>query len=377
MDHPLAASGESQGLEVKGVLQEVNVEDAIMHSDGLVPCELLPAQCSLVDGVLVQTNQPPFDVIDRVADRMMRLRPLDEFDAWLDIDFRNLIRQIHGNAHLWLFEYSPRTRLFLKLVSELFEPSDSLCHPHLMAGTSGLTVRQVMQQLAIRLRDALKAKDFQRQDRNWRGEAKRREVSINNYVNGLFEVYSKLLVLRLDFYLARLSTKEVDELLTGTKRWRDSDFDEITLRVDRLLNNRRTNAAFAQWVGYIVKFEFAPERGYHAHAIIFYHGSNVKNDSFHGLAIENYWIDKITAGLGTCHCANRSENKKKYRYVAVGMIDHRDAQKRVHLGRVINYLCKTDLNITSKRTAGQKLIRKGQLPRLTERRRTGRRRLRH
>lgn len=347
-------------------------EDILTLCDGFLPPEFLPLELQSDKGTFVNAHRPPFNAIDRVLDQLANHPDPDELDAWDDEAFRSLVKQVHDHEQSWPYQYSPRAQLFLSSVRELFAHHHQITDSKYLSPQTERAIQQTMQILAVRLKEGLRDKAFQRAERNWRGEARRRERSVTEYVNALFSKYSKLLVLRLDFYPRRISAKDVDDVNTSTKRWKDRDFDDVLKDVGRFLNNRRSNVIFDSWVGHIVKFEFAPERGYHAHAIIFLDGHEVKRDGYYGMKYANYWIDRITKGEGTCFCANKAGNKRKYRFVGIGMIEHRDAQMRFNLGRVIQYLCKSDLYLTTKKCVGQKLLRKGHLKPASEGCRRGR-----
>lgn len=186
------------------------------------------------------------------------------------------------------------------------------------------------------------------------------------YVDALFEKYSKLLVLRLDFYPGRLKTKDINDLVESKYKWLHSDFDVLIDQIERFLNNMRSNKLFDDKVGYIIKLEYAPKRGYHAHALLFFNGQNVGNETFYGTQIANYWTGTITKGEGTCFCANRPENKRRYRFPAIGVIDHRDWEERENMRRVLDYFAKSDKYLTAKKCVGQKLLRMGRAPRRAE-----------
>jgi hypothetical protein len=59
-------------------------------------------------------------------------------------------------------------------------------------------------------------------------------------------------------------------------------------RINHLLNNRRHYPkVFEFWVGYVVKLEYAPVRGWHAHTLFFFDGQEVRNDSCYSIEVGN------------------------------------------------------------------------------------------
>lgn len=79
--------------------------------------------------------------------------------------------------------------------------------------------------------------------------------SVNNYINSLHDQYSKILAIRVD--LGYLKEHSEQALLSDIKK-----------DVKKLLDNRRGKPSiFQDQVGYVVKYENAPDKGPHAHAL--------------------------------------------------------------------------------------------------------------
>ncbi len=167
--------------------------------------------------------------------------------------------------------------------------------------------------------------------------------SMCNYADGLFDMYSKLLVLRVDLSYSQERASEVE-------------VSDLKSDVKRLLGNRHYKPSiFNPMVGYIIKFEHGDTKGPHCHAIFFYDGNMVKHDGHIADLIGTYWSKVITSGEGLYFNCNR--HKHHYQDVGIGMIAYWDEAMRRALHRnVIGYLAKSDQSIAS---AGDKKVLRG------------------
>ena len=158
-------------------------------------------------------------------------------------------------------------------------------------------------------------------------------LSVNRYnqrrlhglINQLFNAYSKLLVVRVDFYLK----SEYAEI--NTHEYMNQAFT-------RLRNNLRFNRLFEHYITYAAKLEYGQDRKWHYHVLFFFNGQKVKNDYLLAQAIGRYWTETITRDLGDYYSANM--NKNMYKWVGVGMIEHQDVDKRMALMMSADYLVK-------------------------------------
>ncbi len=155
-----------------------------------------------------------------------------------------------------------------------------------------------------------------------------------NYVNSLFDNYSKLQVLRLDLSYQ----KEYAKTLTVGDAKQD---------IQHLLNNRRSKPTlFKDCVGHMWKLESTPDKGPHLHAAFFYDGSKVEKDAHKASKIGQYWKDRITEGRGLHF--NCNAKKAEYEKCGIGKISHSDEEMRNNLlTEVLPYLTKEDQSIDS------------------------------
>ena len=172
--------------------------------------------------------------------------------------------------------------------------------------------------------------------KNLRDRSNKRMRSAMKLVRRLFEKYNKLLVLRID--------------LSYRKELKDSITPEVAKSdLSRLLNNTRTNRTLFEFlVGYIWKLEYGQDKGYHYHAIMFFNGSDVRNDYYRAMLIGEYWNNVITKGRGTYF--NCNAKKHEYQHIGIGMVRRNDFLTRDNLrNRVIKYLAKSEQYLRAKR----------------------------
>lgn len=158
---------------------------------------------------------------------------------------------------------------------------------------------------------------------------KRTQSSMDNYVEELFDTYSKLNVIRI-------------ELSYNKKISKDITTKEVRQDLKRLLNNRRHNETiFGECVGHICKLEKGEEKGNHLHSLFFFNGHKIKNDVYKASQIGKYWKDNITNGKGLDH--NCNAEKAGYTFYGVGMINHFDTDKRNILTNLVtSYFAKDE-----------------------------------
>jgi hypothetical protein len=181
-----------------------------------------------------------------------------------------------------------------------------------------------------------KTGDFLRRIRNLNARATQNIRSAKRYVDGLFERYSKLLVIRIDLsYL-----KEYASTVTAEQARQD---------LQHLLNNRRSNKFFEHWVGYIAKLEYGVSHGYHFHLIVFMDGQHVQHDFHIANEIGKHWKETVTKGWGllfNCNAWKSDSPMYAYKRVGIGMINHDDVNKRhILVHDVIAYLCKKEQSV--------------------------------
>nr|WP_321241305.1 inovirus-type Gp2 protein [uncultured Tolumonas sp.] len=154
----------------------------------------------------------------------------------------------------------------------------------------------------------------------------RNTLSLRNYVDDLFDVHSRLLVVRVDFH------------------YQPEFYEELTLK--RVINDRKVfleniKQEFDELVGLCWKLEYAKQRGFHYHFIFFFDGNKARQDISLGRALGEHWVS-VTVNEGSYHNCNFADKDYPEKYL--GMIHYSDDLKRRAL-RHADYLTKNDENI--------------------------------
>lgn len=176
----------------------------------------------------------------------------------------------------------------------------------------------------------------------------KRLSSTKEYIDELSKEYSKLNIVRVDLGYKKPHSNNVT-------------LDEANKDFNRMLNNRRSKPSiFEDNVGYVCKKEYTEDKGVHLHALFIFNGQKVHKDKLKGKSIGEYWNDKITKNKGSYHNCNMNDYKDN----GVGILDHRDSEKRKQLDeKVITYLCKDEQNVDPiSRNKKDKSFTRGTIP---------------
>jgi hypothetical protein len=181
-----------------------------------------------------------------------------------------------------------------------------------------------------------------------KSRTEKRIKSTKDYMDAVSEKYSKITVVRVDLGYKKPYSKDIT-------------LEDANKDINRMFNNMRSKPSiFKDKVAYICKKEYTEDKGLHLHALIVYDGQKVQKDAFKGDEIGKYWNDEITKGKGSYHNCNRN----KYEKNGIGMLDHRDTEKRKILDeKVISYLCKDEQDIgVLKENKKDRAFTRGTLP---------------
>ena len=194
-----------------------------------------------------------------------------------------------------------------------------------------------------------KTKEFKKRVSSRQEKAASNFKSAMTYENEVFVWRSRILVMRIDFgYLA-----EYGKVVTLEEAKRD---------LKHFLNNRRKNATiFGPMGGYIAKLEYGGDgKGYHFHVVFFFDGAKAIKDTYKVDQMGQYWVNTVTKGKGYYHNCNR--DKRKYKYLGIGMVHRDDVEKRGNLSKAIEYLTKKDLCFKLDMAEGRLFFKGGKPP---------------
>lgn len=205
----------------------------------------------------------------------------------------------------------------------------------------------IFNQMIEKIRIVCKTKKFKKKLAARKNNSTRNFLSIKKYVNTIFENYSRILVLRIDFGYKKDFVGEVNEYSAHRHR-------------EQFLNNMRSNSLFDNLLGYVWRLEYGEEKGHHFHFAFFYDGAKSKKDEYLAFKIGRYWEEQITKGNGLHHNCNM--NKANYKKLGIGMIGHDETEKRQHLMLALSYLTKKDQYLRKKVPGRCRVIGKGVMP---------------
>lgn len=208
------------------------------------------------------------------------------------------------------------------------------------------------------LRQVYASAEHKKRVRAFENRAKKNCQSLTEYVQGLFKLHQKLLVLRIDLHYGQAFPKK-------------DSADQLLDWFSRMLNNRRTNKIFQGMVGHAAKLEYAPVTGFHLHCMFFYNGSLHRHDGLLGQRLGEYWRNVITDQQGRYF--NCSAIKNTYKDVGIGLLHYSQCADHVGLQKAIDYMTKSELLLRARELGGTRRgFFRGVLPK--QRSKSGRRR---
>ncbi|MBG6073440.1 MULTISPECIES: inovirus-type Gp2 protein [unclassified Polaromonas] len=172
--------------------------------------------------------------------------------------------------------------------------------------------------------------------------SKRNLLKLTMLINRLFELHSRMLVVRIDLRYK----KEVGRTIP---------LGIIQMHREQLLADRRKHPnEFEDMLGYAWCLEYGEqEGGFHYHLLAFYNGADRRGDIGIGLALRDLW-GTITGGYGQCYISNFDKEKLgREGCLGIGMIHRDDVSLRINLiEKVAAYITKkcTVFDIQSDRT---------------------------
>lgn len=185
--------------------------------------------------------------------------------------------------------------------------------------------------------------------------------SMENYIDSLFCVYSRLLVLRIDLGYRKGFFDTIDEG-RGAGEDRINYFANIfTVHREKFIRKCQGISKLAM-VGHVWKLEYGVEKGYHFHLMLFLNGARVRQDVVIAKKICSLWNDVITDGEGVSYNCNRG--KDSYKYSCIGMVNHDDVSAREGFRRAAIYLTKVDRYVSVLLPENRRTFGKGASPKV-------------
>lgn len=256
-------------------------------------------------------------------------------------------------------KFSPYINLYLKVKEECRELNDIA---FLIALKKGLDCDFFKKEIA--------------QQRKYISEYKK---EVRNYINGLFDYRSRLLVIRIDLsyrkgllvtphneygFFKRLTirrhmNKPFVRPVQKLKFLKDWSL-EVQRHRDTLIKQLKKKYSKG-FIGYMWKLEYTEIKSFHYHMMFFLDGSEHREDITIAQNIGELWVNEITKGDGLYW--NCNAHKDKYKNLGVGIISHHENTLRENMLNTAFYLVKKDYLIRSVMfNAKNRAFGKGQIP---------------
>lgn len=197
----------------------------------------------------------------------------------------------------------------------------------------------------------LKDPKFVQQVNDRRKMARRREKNALKYVDMVRKSYSRLLGVRVDFYLP-----------ADKKHFTHK---EIVAHFHTILQKLRRSKSM-RLKGYVWKLEQGVDQALHVHGFFFFCGSKHREDISLGRMIGEMWDKQIDGKHSYFNC-NTSKNRKKYKYDALGVINRADQTKYDNIAKVIHYFAKFEQYVLHSSLERVKTLNTGVSPHLRDR----------
>lgn len=238
----------------------------------------------------------------------------------------------------------------------------------------------------IALKAGLHSDDFKKEIAQQRKYASKYKKEVQDYINGLFDYRSRLLVIRIDLsYRKFLELNRINQSCNPSVI--HGFFTKITNRtnINKPFVKRAQKLSFLKdwslevqkhrnmlikqlkkqyskgFVGYIWKLEYTEIKSFHYHMMFFLDASEHREDVTIAKNIGELWVNEITQGDGLYW--NCNANKQHYKNLGVGVINHHDTALRDNMLNTAFYLVKKDYLIRSVMfNAKNRSFGKGQIP---------------
>jgi len=201
------------------------------------------------------------------------------------------------------------------------------------------------------IREKINTPEFRKQMHNFRRSSDKNLKSFRLYIEKCFEIYSRLLVLRIDLYykLGTFAEKSLDDSFKiAQQHWQ---------KWIRRFKNKMDKA----YVGYVKILEYGYQKSLHFHVLLLLDGSLVRQDITIATLAGKDWSDVVTQGAGRSH--NCHLKKEYYRRLGIGMIHANDKDAQAALNDIMAYMIKIDYFIKLVTPDGSRVFSKGDMPR--------------
>ncbi|WP_324009159.1 YagK/YfjJ domain-containing protein [Aeromonas dhakensis] len=168
----------------------------------------------------------------------------------------------------------------------------------------------------------------QKRLRNLKRSEARNSTSVHDYINKLFRLHSKLLVVRVDVHYG----EEIKDTMTIEEAIDDRD-----------AYLRAVKRRYRNLLGYVWKLEYGVARGYHYHMAFIFNGNKVQGDISLGRQLGEGWKSLSREPRTYYNCNADRDKYEEWGTYGIGMVRCDDLEKRhLLLHTALSYLLKFD-----------------------------------
>ncbi|MEI4951757.1 inovirus-type Gp2 protein [Aeromonas caviae] len=168
----------------------------------------------------------------------------------------------------------------------------------------------------------------QKRLRNLKRSEARNSTSVHDYINKLFRLHSKLLVVRVDVHYG----DEIKDTMTIEEAIDDRD-----------AYLRSVKRRYRNLLGYVWKLEYGVTRGYHYHMAFIFNGNKVQGDISLGRQLGEGWKSLSREPRTYYNCNADRDKYEEWGAYGIGMVRCDDSEKRhLLLHNALSYLLKFD-----------------------------------
>ncbi|NIE96999.1 inovirus Gp2 family protein [Acinetobacter sp. Tr-809] len=237
----------------------------------------------------------------------------------------------------WSAFESARSQLTSEEIEVIHLGGKSL-HPEDQSGLECYV--KLVNQFALSIRRYMRGPIIKRKLRDRAANCQENKSRCIELTKSIFDNFSKVLVVRLDFALKRDPETLLKNFYRIDEIHSKDDLAYLKKCIQKLLEMKRYNHILKEVIGYIFRFEYSVRTGFHVHCYLYFDGNKHRQDISLAQGIAEIWNEEITKGQGTTYICNMQ--KDSYRRCAIGMIHHSDKVKQEYLFQTFDYICKAD-----------------------------------
>lgn len=250
-----------------------------------------------------------------------------------------------------IHDFTPCVRAFFECTQGHAQAFYSRRNPRCFDGNPSVVIDS-LNSIVERIRAVVRGRAFKAELNAHRRLSNKNYKSLLNYIDAIFEGWSRVLVLRVDLgYSKSVTHRDFREGL---------QFEAVKNHREKLLKLIRRKLPPKTLLGHAWKLEFGLSKSYHYHCMFFLDGSKLREDVAWARTIGELWVERATEGQGVYYNCNRT--KGIYRACGIGMIEHSNRDMRKNLQKAAVYLTKIEYYIRIATEGRARTFGRGEMP---------------